>query len=107
MSKKDKKNKALAEEDKAAFLALLKRFFDDFLLLYFRSSRKLHDLFEKINNMHPIKFTMSHPTRDDEPLKDRCDCDAMTSIPFLDTLCSIIEGRIDTDLFRKETDRNQ
>ena len=52
--------------------------------------------------MHPtIKFTMSHTTRDDEPLEDRCDCDAMTSIPFLDTSCSIIEGRIDTDLFKK------
>ena len=57
--------------------------------------------------MHLNKFTMSHTTRDYEPLKDRCDCESMTSIPFLDTLCSIIEGRIDTDLFRKETDRNQ
>ena len=50
---------------------------------------------------------MSHTTRDDEPLEDRCDCDAMTSIPFLDTSCSIIEGRIYTDLLKKETDRNQ
>ena len=108
MSQIDEKIEALAEEDKAAFLALLKRFLDDFFLLYFGSSRKLHELFEKINNMHPtIKFTMSHTTRDDEPLEDRCDCDAMTSIPFLDTSCSIIDGRIDTDLFKKETDRNQ
>ena len=45
--------------------------------------------------------------RDDEPLEDRCDCDAMTSIPFLDTSCSIIEGQIDTDLFKKKRDRNQ
>ena len=89
--------KTLAEEDKTAFLGLLKRFLDDFFLLYFGSSRKLHVLFEKINNMHPtIRFTMSHTTRDDEPLEDRCDCDAMTSIPFLDTSCSIIEGCIDT-----------
>ena len=43
---------------------------------------------------------MSHTTRDDEPLEDRCECDAMTSIPFLDTSCSIIEGCIDTDLFK-------
>ena len=27
----------------------------------------------------------------------------MTCIPFLDTSCSIIEGRIDTDLFKKKT----
>ena len=99
MSQIDEKIEALAEEDKAASLALLKRFLDDFFLLYFGSTRKLHDLFEKINNMHPtIRFTMSHTTRDDEPPEDRCDCDAMTSIPFLDTSCSIIEGCIDTNL---------
>ena len=93
MSRIDKKIEALAEEDKAAFLVLLKRFLDDFFLLYFGSSRKLCDLFEKINNMHPtIKLTMSHTTRDDDPLEDRCDCYDMTSIPFLDTSCSIIEG---------------
>ena len=44
---------------------------------------------------------MSHTTRDAEPLEDRCDVDVMTSIPFLDTSCSIIEGSIDTDLFKK------
>ena len=55
---------------------------------------------KKINNMYPtIKFTTSHTTGDDEPLEDRCDCDAMTSISFLDTSCSIIEGNIDTNLF--------
>ena len=47
MSKIDKEIKALAKEDKAAFLALLKRFLDDFFLLYFGLSRKLHDLFKK------------------------------------------------------------
>ena len=50
---------------------------------------------------------MSHTTRDDEPLEHGCDCDAMTSIPFLDISCSIIEGRIDTDLFKKDTYINQ
>ena len=34
---------------------------------------------------------MSQTTRDDQALDDRCDCDAMTSIPFVDTSCSIIE----------------
>ena len=47
MSQIDEKIEALAEEDKAAFLALLKLFLDDFFLLYFGSSRKLHELFEK------------------------------------------------------------
>ena len=50
---------------------------------------------------------MSHTTRDDELLEDRCDCDSMTPIPFLDTSCSIIECRLDTDLFKRERDKNQ
>ena len=67
MSKIYKKIEALAEEDKTAFLTLLKGYLDDFFLLYFGSSRKLHDLFKKINKMHPTtKFTMSHIIRDDE-----------------------------------------
>ena len=53
MSHIDKKTEALSEKQKAAFLALFKRFLDDFFILYFGSSRKLHDSFEKINNMHP------------------------------------------------------
>ena len=42
MSKIDEKIEVLAKEDKAAFLALLNRFLDDFFLIYFGSSRKLH-----------------------------------------------------------------
>ena len=38
MSKIDKKIEALAEEDKVTHLALLKRFLDDFFLLYFGST---------------------------------------------------------------------
>ena len=48
--------------------------------------------FEKINYIHPtIKFTMSHTIRDDELLEDRRYHDAVTSFPFLDTSCSIID----------------
>ena len=62
----------------------------------------MHDIYQiKTNNTEPtIRLTMSHTTRDDEPLEDRWDCDAMNSIPFLDTSCSIIEGCIDIDLFK-------
>ena len=38
---------------------------------------------------------------------DQCDCPQVTSVPFLDTSCSIVDGKIITDLYRKETDRNQ
>ena len=36
-----------------------------------------------------------------------CNCDYKESIPFLDTLCHIKEGKIVTDLYKKPTDRNQ
>ena len=36
-----------------------------------------------------------------------CDCKREETIQFLDTSCKIIEGKIITDLYRKETDRNQ
>ena len=36
-----------------------------------------------------------------------CDCEPVEAIQFLDTSCKIVEGKIITDLYRKETDRNQ
>ena len=36
-----------------------------------------------------------------------CDCKREETIQFLDTSCKIREGKIITDLFRKETDRNE
>ena len=50
---------------------------------------------------------MNHTSLEDEDLEDRCDCERKTSIPFLDTLITIKDGRIDVDLYRKDTDRNQ
>ena len=51
--------------------------------------------------------TINHNTNKEENPEDRCECEIKYSIPFLDTLCSIKNGRIDTDLFKKPTDRNQ
>ena len=50
---------------------------------------------------------MSHTTNDLEEDADKCDCSPKQSISFLDTLCTIIDGKIDIDLFRKDCDRNQ
>ena len=50
---------------------------------------------------------MSHTTRDNEPPDEKCECNPKTSIPFLDTILTIKDGRIDVDLFKKETDKNQ
>ena len=38
---------------------------------------------------------------------DPCDCPQKENIPFLDVLVSIRNGKIDTDLYKKPTDRNQ
>ena len=50
---------------------------------------------------------MNHTTNREEKPEDRCGCEVKYSIPFLDTLCSIVNGKIDTDLYKKPTDRNQ
>ena len=52
---------------------------------------------------------MNHtvPYLKENPEDHICDCEQMTTLPFLDTNCAIKNGKIVTDLFRKETDRNQ
>ena len=50
---------------------------------------------------------MSHTSITSEETSMKCDCLEMNSLPFLDVLCSIKENKIVTDLYRKETDRNQ
>ena len=50
---------------------------------------------------------MSHTSVPGELLEDQCDCIKKREIPFLDTLSSIKDGKIETDLYIKPTDRNQ
>ena len=50
-----------------------------------------------------IIYHTSPPGEKDD---DICNCTPQSSIPFLDVLCSIKDGRIETDLYRKDTDRN-
>jgi hypothetical protein len=89
-------------------LLMFKRFLDDLFQIFVGTTKQLHQFFKEINQIHPtMKFTMSHTSVDSEPENDRCDCEAKKSIPFLDTSCSIENGRIETDLFKKETDKNQ
>ena len=78
-----------------------------FFLIYTGSIQSLHLFLSELNNLHPtIKFTMSHttPPNIENP---GCDCKRENSLPFLDTSCKILDGKIVTDLYRKETDRNQ
>ena len=88
-------------------ISLFKRFLDDIFSIYKGTTKNLHKLFEEMNNIHAsIKFTMNHSSPKNESESDKCECEQQSSIPFLDVLCSIQNGRIDTDLYRKETDRN-
>ena len=41
------------------------------------------------------------------PSDTSCDCEASNSIPFLDTSLSIVNGKINSDLYRKPSDRNK
>ena len=50
---------------------------------------------------------MNHTSVPGELEKDKYDYEPTSAVSFLDTLCSIKEGRIDTDSYRKPTDRNQ
>ena len=89
-------------------LKLFKRFLDDLFFVFIGSSVTLHRLLDEMNNIHPsIKFTMTHTTPLSEMNNPCCACPIKTSIPYLDTSCSIKNGKIILDLYRKETDRNQ
>ena len=94
-----------SEEDS---IKLLKRFLDDIFMIYFGSTKRLHNLLKEINKIHPnIKLTMSHTSIISEPTISKCECEERDSIPFLDVSCKIVDGKIVTDLFRKKCDRNQ
>ena len=95
-------------KEKVKSLPLLKRFLDDYISLFVGTTKNLHRLLEEINKIHPqIRLTMSHTSVPGELLEDQCDCEKKSEIPFLDTLCSLKDGKIETDLYIKPTDRNQ
>ena len=49
---------------------------------------------------------MIHTTNSLEDVATSCACPELSSIPFLDTSCQIINGQIILDLYKKPTDRN-
>ena len=86
-------------------LKLFKRFLDDLFFIFKGSSKALHKILDEINEIHPnIKLTMNHTSIDED---ESCDCPIKETIPFLDVSMSIKNGKIETDLYRKPTDRNQ
>ena len=96
------------EEGNNSNLRFLKRFLDDVFMIFQGTSKQVHQLFQDINKIHPaIKFTFVHTSPESEPESDSCSCPKQTSVPFLDTSCSIKNNIIDIDLHRKDTDRNK
>ena len=75
--------------------------------IFIGSTKDLHKFYEEINQIHKnIQFTISHTSIPNEKECDKCDCPSKSRIPFLDTSCEIIDGKIILDLYRKPTDRN-
>ena len=88
------------------------RFIDDLFLVYTGSVESLDTFLNEINNLHPtLKFTFNYtspfPCSFPPDTPHDCFCHTTRSLPFLDTLVTIKDGQIETDLYRKPTDRCQ
>ena len=63
------------KETKKALL-LMKRFLDDIFFIFNGTTRHLHELLYKINQINPnIKHTMMHTSVPGEALEDQCECE--------------------------------
>ena len=87
-------------------LKFMKRFLDDIFAVFTGTVKELHKFFSEINLIHPsIKFTLTHTTP--KSMIGQCECVQLEAVPFLDTKCTIKDGQISTDLYKKPTDQNQ
>ena len=93
-------------------IKLFKRFLDDIFLIWRGEVDDLLKFLDQINFLHPtIKFTYSFTcpfvcTYPPDLVHD-CFCYSSRSLPFLDTLVTIKENKLVTDIFKKPTDRCQ
>ena len=63
---------------------------------------------DEANKINPtIQLTINHTTIKNEAPEDKWNCEEHKYVPFLDTLIIIEDGKIEVDLYRKETDQNQ
>ena len=87
-----------------------KRYLDDIYMLFNGTRKRLHEFLQMLNQIHPsIKFTITHSTpynTQDENDCDKCECEVLISIPFLDTQTTIENNMIIVDLYKKPTNRN-
>ena len=111
MSVIDKDDLKIAKENENNFkVKFYRRYLDDIYMLFNGTSKSLHDFLQMINQINPnIKFTITHSTpynTQNENDCDKCECEALISIPFLDTQTTIKNNMIIVDLYKKPTDRN-
>ena len=93
-------------------IRILKRFLDDIFLIWKGNLTDLIAFLDQINNLHhTIKFTYEYtcPYTCTYPsdIQHDCFCYSSRSIPFLDTLVTIKNKKLVTDVYRKPTDRCQ
>jgi hypothetical protein len=101
-------SKKAHEEHNTPMLLMLKRFLDDFFLILQCTTKQIHQLLLEFNKINAsIQFTMEHTSDELEAKEDKCDCTPNKSISFLDTSCRIENGKVEVELFRKETAKNQ
>ena len=73
----------------------LLRFLEDLFSVFEGTTKQLHSLWQKMNKLHPsVKFTLQHTTPEKESPDDHCECERVTSVPYLDTSCSIKKVQI-------------
>ena len=82
----------LAIDEFRKSIAFYKRFIDDIFIIWTGTEEEFLKFMDRINTLHAtIKFTCSYN------IKDR-------STTFLDTLVTLTDSDIATDLYRKPTD---
>jgi hypothetical protein len=86
---------SLSVTENLNYIHFYKRFIDDIFIIWTGSKEDLNLFMSKINDLHKsIKFT--------------CDYDlSKRSTTFLDTTISLIDNELNSDLYRKPTDRVQ
>ena len=91
-------------------IKIFKRFLDDIIMIWCGSVERLHSFIKEINTINTsIQFTLCHtflPSTLTTNIPD-CQCERISSLPFLDTSLSIQDGKVSVDLYRKPTDKNQ
>lgn len=90
-------------------IMMLKRFIDDYFMIWTGPWQKLEEFLTEINEIHPtLKFTYDYtcpfPCEISDELEHDCFCHSR-SIPFLDTMVEIKEGKLVTDLYTKPSNK--